>query len=407
MDKWFRNNNVLKLVALLIGTLLWTIVHFNQSPPAALTPAQSTVTINNVALTTYVDEKRYEVTDINPQEVDIVVTGRLSLLSQIRTDNYTVYADLRKLGPGTHQVPIAASGFPSGVQVNILPSTVTVKLDEMQKKEMPVKVVTVGDPAEGYKAGIPIIQPTKVHVTASSSRLKQVDKVVAEIPIGEAYQTLSQKVPLKAFDALGNVIDDVTINPEVVKVDIPITSPYKPLPLQMDIVALPPKGFAVSALAKNVDKVTVYGPQGLIDSLDFYAGPPIDLSNLTDDSKLVLDIPKHTGIISTDPKQVEVSVTIVPSITKTYDGVPIDFNGLGTGLKARIISSDTNKMPVDIEGAPSVLAKTSVADLQAFVDLTNLAVGQHEVEVNWNLPLYLRLASPLPQKVTVEITQTP
>lgn len=81
---------------------------------------------------------------------------------------------------------------------------------------------------------------------------------------------------------------------------------------------------------------------------------------------------------------------IVTSEKRTFEQIPLQINGLGDGLEAKWIDPETGTLNVVVEGAPSILGKVKLEDIQAFVDSSQLTPGIHEVEVHWNLPLYLK-----------------
>ena len=57
MDKWLRNTNVVRIVALVIGILLWVVVHMEETNLSGNSPLREREeTINNVAITTKYDE---------------------------------------------------------------------------------------------------------------------------------------------------------------------------------------------------------------------------------------------------------------------------------------------------------------------------------------------------------------
>jgi hypothetical protein len=58
-----------------------------------------------------------------------------------------------------------------------------------------------------------------------------------------------------------------------------------------------------------------------------------------------------------------------------------------------------------LEGAPDLLGKLTLQDVQAIVDVSNLAPGKHELAINLSLPMFIKQAEQQPQtlKATVEI----
>ena len=65
----------------------------------------------------------------------------------------------------------------------------------------------------------------------------------------KAQAAVTKQVRLQAFDKDGKEVT-LNINPSVVDVEVPITSPFQTIPLQMKINGDPPKGFAIAMVIK-------------------------------------------------------------------------------------------------------------------------------------------------------------
>jgi YbbR domain-containing protein len=333
----------------------------------------------------------------------VVLRGKDSALKKVTSGSYKVQLDLTSVGKGEFVLPLKPEGFPSSVTVEIIPETVKVVLEEQQKKEMPVVVQLAGQPGEGLKAGQPIVNPNRVHITMPSSRLDEVDSVKAEVNIDKATSAVSKQVKLVAYDKDGKVVD-AGISPPVVDVEVPITSPFKTMPLQLKLQGQPPLGYSVASMDQKVKKVTVYGQQKQLDTMDFFGGPVVDLSGLTDSKELSLDIGlPNSNITKVDPPSVDVKINIVPSATRTLTGVPIKIVGQNDGFDTKVIQPAIGLIDLKLEGAPDLLDKVQLADVQAFVDVSNLPPGSHEVKVNVNLPAFIKNISTPEMKVTVDI----
>jgi YbbR domain-containing protein len=276
-------------------------------------------------------------------------------------------------------------------------------LEEKVKKEVPVTINVTGKPATGLKAGQPIIKPNRVIVTVPSSRENDVDTVKADINVDNAQSPVSKQVRLTAYDKNGRKMESASIDPPVVDVEVPITSPFTTVPLQLKLVGEPPRGFSVASLTKNIDKVTVYGPQDLIDRMEFYEGPTINLTDLKENKDFSLDIPLKNNITQVEPAKVEVKVEIVPSAFKTLDGVPFSIIGQNDGFETKVVFPETGKLSVAVEAAPAVLEKLKATDIQAILDVSNLPPGRYELPVTLNLPSFVKKGPQQDLKATVEI----
>jgi YbbR domain-containing protein len=328
------------------------------------------------------------------------------LKKAMNISNYSIELDLTKYGKGEHIVPLTPVGFPTNVTVKISPSSAKVIIDEKSNKQMPVTVNVTGIPAVGLKAGQPIVKPNKVTVTVPSAEIDAVESVRADVNVEKASSPVSNKARLVAYDKNGNPMEMVTINPAVVEVEVPVTSPFTTVPLQLKLVGEPPRGFSVASLVQNTDKTTVYGPQDVLNRLEYYEGPSINLADLKEEKEytLNLDIPLRNKVTQLDPAKVEVKISIVPSVTKTLEQIPLSIVGQNDGFNTKVVLPEGGKLNLVVEGAPASIEKVKAADVQAILDVSNLPPGKHELPVSWNLPTFIKTGPLQDFKATVEIS---
>ncbi|MDF2962087.1 MAG: YbbR family protein [Paenibacillus sp.] len=408
MDQWLRNTNVVKVLALIIGILLWAVVHMEDNTLAGTNGnGVREEQISNVAVTPKYDSGQFYVETIEPAQVILTITGKDAALKKaMSASNYSVELDLTKYGKGEHIVPLTPVGFPTNVTVKISPSSAKVIIDEKSNKQMPVTINVTGIPAVGLKAGQPIVKPNKVTVTVPSANIEAVESVRADVNVEKAQSAVSNKARLVAYDKNGKAMEMVTINPAVVEVEVPITSPFTTVPLQLKLLGEPPRGFGVASLVQNTDKVTVYGPQDVLNRLEYYEGPSINLVDLKEEKEytLNLDVPLRNKVTQLDPGKVEVKINIVPSITKTLEQIPLSIVGQNDGFDTKVVLPEGGKMNLVVEGAPALLEKVKAADAQAILDVSNLPPGRHELPVSWNLPTFIKKGPQQDFKATVEIS---
>lgn len=408
MDNWLKNNNVLKIVSVILAVMLWMVVSLDTTPPAGNRPIsgdnQNTFYYTANIVPIY-NENDY-VINMKEKEVHVTLRGNNEVINQIRNgkniDKMQFFVDMTDYKPGTYQMPIKFSGFPKDVEVEIQPTTVEVGLSAKYRKEFTVMVEKIGLEAEGYQTGEPIIKPKKVHLTGNDADVEQVAFVKAYINIDNVQAPILQQIPLRAFDKMGNVVE-VEINPQTVEVQIPVTSPYITVPITYRISKYPPEGYAIESLDQLTKEVTLYGPRELINEYRVYNGPDIDLSDVKGFQTIDISIPLEEGLLKTEPDAMHFEVNIVKAETKTVGNINIEVNGLGDGLKAEIVDQ-RKEVNITLEGASNVLNAIKVEDLQAFVDLSNLPPGQYNVPIQYNIPILTKRIG-VEEKVNVLITK--
>ncbi|TCS93208.1 CdaR family protein [Hazenella coriacea] len=399
MNKWLENDTVLRLISVGIAIVMWLTVTEASFPDPTDTLADTR--IKNVQIYPKYDRERFELIQMT-NGIELTLSGDKYALEHLPS-SYRVYVDLTKLGSGKHdQIPVKVEGLPYGVRYKVIPETINVELEEKLQREMPVEVNLVGKVPDGYKVSPPIPNPSKVLVRGIESRLDQVKTVKATINLDETTTSIKKKVKLQVYGENGP-LPKVQIFPEVAEVDIAINSPYKRVPLQIDVSKNPPTGYAIESIKPSTDQVTVYGTQSYIDALEYYVGPSLDLSNVVTDRTFQIPVPIRGEATKVEPKQVEIYVKMVPASIKKVDRVPIQITGVGQGLDAVILSPSNGQLNVSLSGAPNQLVQIGTSDIQAYVDVSNLPAGKHQVPIRFRMPSFIQAVGQTDQKALIEL----
>lgn len=405
VDKWLSNPTAMKLVALALALILWAVVHFDDSQPTPpVTSSLETKTFSAVKVQPYgLNERSYVLQGFDPQTVKLTVRGTRSDLLRATTEDYRVRVDLSTATEGEHTLTLKAE-LPRGVDlVSMTPDTVKVTVEELQTKEFEVEIATKGTPAQGYKAGIPILRPTnRVHVTLPSGELSRVVKVAGTVSVeGENKTIKSKSVKLAAYDSGGNPIEGALLDPAVLEVDVPITNPYKTVPLQFKLLGHMPPGLSIASFKPNAEQVTIYGPQNVLDKIEFVEAD-VQLGQLTKSGKATIKLQGLDAITEYSPAEVNVDVDVVLSSTRSIQGLPVTIEGLGEGLHARIVDPSTEKVDITVQGAPAMLDRLQPGDVDVVADLSGRGPGTYTVPIVVNSPRFIDQAGGN-MSVTVEI----
>jgi len=385
--------------------MLWMVVNMGQSATPSLTPIEKTQNnyLYEASVVPKYNSDEYVVEILTPK-VSVNIKSGTSLIEQIRdskiVDSGQLYVDLTRYKKGTYDVPIQYTGFPKGIDISIQPRELKVKIDEKQHVEKSIVVDQLGKAADGFQTGDAIITPTKVHISGTKEQVDSVAVVKAFVNVEKSNKLINEEVPLHALDKKGNPVK-VDITPQTVKIKIPVTSPFQVVPLTYKVIDQPKTGWAIQSIVPQSKDITLYGPTDVVNQYQVYRGPDVSVASLPlGINTIQLKVPLISGLYKTEPDQLQLEITIVKSTTKTFSNIPIGKIGLGKGFAANIISPTSSS--VTLEGAPVILSSTQNDEVQAFVDLTNLSPGDHDVEIQYNIPLYTKVIS-TKEKARVQI----
>ena len=171
--KVFLEDWTTKLVALSITLALWVGVTGLSTP--------TTRRIAEVPLTLSYSNKT-EITNSPVQVVSIVISGDKRRVNQITESGLVLSVDLSDNAPGDKMVELRPDNvsidLPLGVKLQeIQPSRIVVRLEAVEEKEVPVKVETQGEPAEGFEIYSETVAPTRVRVRGPSSYIRSLTSV--------------------------------------------------------------------------------------------------------------------------------------------------------------------------------------------------------------------------------------
>ncbi|WP_411345122.1 CdaR family protein [Paenibacillus sp. WLX1005] len=415
MDKWISNNTVAKVLALIVSLLLWVMVHMdnNTMPTSTSSAAVGTSVIHDVEVQPYgFDEDKYVLKSISPTTVNIEVRGQSDLISYFSKDNYKAKINLADIkGAGTVTLPIIAE-TPASVQyVSSTPGFVRVTIEEKTSNSFTPQISVQGEPASGYQKGDPVItdDTDKVNVTLPESRLSQVGTVRGVINIAGASETVSKTVTLSVYDKNGNAMEDATVSPSTVKVEVPIGASSRKLPLNLSYTGQLPDNLVLAGTEVSADEVTVYGSEEELAALGDSVTASVNLSSIeqagTATLTAKLDIPEGTDKVS--PSTVQVTITTEEFSERTVQNVPVKLNGLGANLEAAITQPDSQQVSVSIKGAPDAIQAVRPEDITATVNVSGRVAGTYKLPVQVVLPETVSLSNPGEQiTVTVTITES-
>ena len=352
------------------------------------------------------------VTSPMPASVSLVLSAPQSIwnLPLTETDAVRAVVDLSGLEPGTHTLPIQVQIVPRPVRkVLQSPLNVTLTLERLAVKELPVNLVTRGSPAIGYLAGVPVISPVMVTVTGPATQVDRVTRVRATLDINQANQTINRTIGLVALDANEAAVTGVTIVPQEVTVSQEISQRfgYRNVVVKVVVTGQVANGYRLTNISVFPPAVTVFSadPQVVSDLPGFVETVPLDISGAKDDLdvSLALDLPDGVSVVG---DQVEVLVRVgIAAIESslTLPNVPVEVTGLQPGLRATV---SPENVTVIISGPVALLDRLKATDVRVVVNLSQFIAGTYQVEPEIEILIpELSAESVLPETIEVTITR--
>ena len=279
MVKKLTNNLGLKLLAILVGCIVWLIVINYADPIVSIRYSSIPVEFVNEDLLNS-KGKVYEVIN-NSNYVDVLVYGKRSVLETLSYENIHAIADLEDITI-MNTVAIQVSSNKSNDQLDSIKlSRSVVELNVEDIKEMPytINVVVNGTPAEGYVIGDITQNQNLVRVSGPESVVNRVVKAECTVGVGGRSSDLSTSADIRLYDTNGKVVThpNLKTNISMVNVGVDILS-SKAVDIIYSYKGEPASGYTVIG-EPVADRTAVYiaGRQSVLNKIDRIVIPDSEL----------------------------------------------------------------------------------------------------------------------------------
>lgn len=383
VENWLTKTNTLLFISLFLAIILFIMI----DQKILVFSDNTAEVLKNQPVEVIYNSEAYVVEGL-PETVDVTLIGSktdLYIAKQSSTQSVTV--DLSGLKPGTHKVNIKYNQNAGNIEYMVNPSVATVIISPKVSVNKTLTVDLLNKDSLDSKLVINSIDynTDKVVVKGSENMLKTVVSVKAlanieNIVSQEIGTTTLKEVPIVAYNANGEVVN-VEIVPKTIDIDLNITSPSKELPIKIIPKGEVAFGLAISSINASETKVIAYGDSETLDDLKSIP-VEIDVNGLKEGKEYKLEINKPVGVNSLSTNNITVTVSLDEISSKDLTNVPIDPRNLDTEKYSVQGTGETTTMvTVNLKGVKEVIDTITADDVNAYIDLSGLGEGEHEVDV--------------------------
>jgi YbbR domain-containing protein len=378
MLRWLATNLRTFLLAFALALAVWVTAVTAANPDETL-PYPNPIPIEFVG-----QNSGLVMSETVPRQVQITLRAPRSVWDKLLSGEIPVRAvvDLTGLGSGLHTVQVQTQIATRPVRIiSVTPLTFDLYLEPLVTLTLPIELTLTGKPAIGYKVGDATVDPAEAVISGPQSIVAQAKHVYAVLDLTNARQSIEASLPISLVTEDGSVLSKVTIQPDIVKVSLPIAQQggYRDLAVKVVTVGKLASGYRLNNVTASPPIVTVYSENiPLIESLPGYVETaPLDLSGASDNIETKLSLNLSGGVTLIGDQTVSVQIEIVPiegSLPVAFR--PVDVIGLGTGLKYQLSPTTVDIL---LSGPLSVLDSLSPSDVRVQVDLTGLTIGTYQL----------------------------
>ena len=167
-----NNDMMLKVIAVICAVLLWFYVDAQVNPSGE---RQLAVPI------TYVNLASDYVVENGGQSVQVTIKGKNTDIMSLRSDDFTAVVDLSNAAIGSEAYGVQVTAANVSERFTYTPDKVTVTLDRIEQKEVPVRLHTGGTMPQYYELKSTELQPNTVTIRGKSKLLADISYIETEL----------------------------------------------------------------------------------------------------------------------------------------------------------------------------------------------------------------------------------
>lgn len=375
--RWIASNIRTLLLALVLGFAVWISAVSAADPDEVRSPI--TVPLEMIG-----QETSLVITNDIPSTIKVTLRAPRSVWEQLTAQQDAVRAvlDLTGLSADEHDLPIQILISVRPVQIVLVePATVTVKLEPLAIRTLPIVLSLSGQPAIGYQAGEATIDPGEVILSGPESLVNQAARARVLVRLDGVREGIEQAMKIEILDEQNIPLDGITINPESARANIPVSQQggFRDVAVKVVVRGQVAAGYRLENISVFPPVVTVFAedPELVSKLPGVVETQPLELQDAKQDiaTRLSLNLPENVTIVGAQTVQVQVAISPIQT-SLTLLNQPIKLIGLSEGLVAQI---SPQTVDIIISGPLPVLEVLTPQDITVTVDVTGLDVGTHQL----------------------------
>lgn len=371
-----KANKALYIVlSLLIAIVFWLYVDDAQG--SKISETYYRVPIEFIGAEDTLPSRGLMLTEGEDITIDIKLSGPRVLISGLDKSDIRVQVDLTNISAvGTYTLNYDIL-FPDNVDRSRISrefasrSTVTVKIEELYTKAVPVEVSVSGEVADGYiyMAERLVVDPANLTVSGREADVEQVAAARVNLDLTGANSSISRKFDYELLDSDGNVIDieGIRLSDNQVQVEAPVYL-VKTLDLTVKFKESPGSTLEDVDWKLEQNTIEVAGEAASLENKEDILLGEIDLSTLLSDAEIVLDISLPAGTVNLSGfTTTTLTITFSDNLaTKALSVSNISAVGLSEGQSFDRLTSSVEVM---LRGPADAVEQVTAEDVRVVVDL--------------------------------------
>lgn len=288
LQRLARKENIFaRIICLLIACAMWVYVMTDQNPIVERS-VEVHLQQNNLPNNMMVFNA--------PEKILVRVRGsRTQVMADNLDKQISASINLKNITEGQQSLPITVT-YAGGEVVTVTPKEVSIYVDTVSEKKVPVTTRVVGAVSSDMTIGTSVITPPEVTLRGATHRIDKVNKVVAPIDVTDHTGSFEAESDLVAVSDDGYDIPNMRIIPERVMVQATMVSQMlsTQVPVKLVMTGELPKGIVVTKTEILPESIRITAPPSVLKELKEVKTKPMDISKLDGSmvSAVELDLPE-------------------------------------------------------------------------------------------------------------------
>ena len=414
---WLLKDLWLKVVSIFLAVVIWFVWIQIENPTIPKDFSNIKVTITNQEELDP-DKKVWEVLD-NTDNIKVTVKAPKTVINSLTASDIIAEADASKMVDNEIPISLRLAGDPSYDSLTPNHETVSLAIEDRERRYVRIMKKVYGETAENYKFGGVNMDLNMIEITGPKSAIESVAYGQVDINIDGVSESLSANIEIELYDAGNNLVNlpTITKQSDYVHVDVIILE-TKTVPIYASKMGEAAEGFLY---AKNLEikpaVVTVAGSAADLQGLSrINITDPIDISGATGDVTESVDISPYIpdNLIFADNDydgMVDVTIFVEPREEKSisFKASDVSFINIPDGYdltaEGGMITVYLTGLSSDLEDIdPEVVGKTvDVAEWMDNLGIKKLEEGIHLMPVSIGVSSSIKMENE--PMVSVKVTE--
>lgn len=339
LKKWVINNIGLKILAIVFAFVLWLVIVNIQDPEITRTVNGIPVSILNEDT---ISENEYVYAVASGDTVNLVVTGKRSIVNYLSASDFEATADFRELSM-TNAVPITVkmtgslAKYENQLMITQKNMSMVLKLEGMASKMIDVELRYLGQQQKDMIIDDAVVEPAQIEVTAPVSVLANISRAEALVDLENVADGAVLRATPTVYNLGGGVVEaggDISFSTDEVNVSF-ATSHTKQVGVTLLPVGVPAEGYELTNITKSFDSVILKGKEEVLEKVYRVTipGSMLDINGAVSDTSVTVNlgsyIPEGTEIYDNN---VNITVKAIIDPIEGYEAAETEAEVMEKGI---------------------------------------------------------------------------